>query len=102
MSGTIFEIEGRARAVSNYLEYHYTLEKLSESDQIVATFQEEHCTVQSLIENGVRSMWAFYNAPKSDDCIHRLRYTQFIQLTNLNKSMQLSNLPSMSAAAHNI
>ncbi|GFT77842.1 uncharacterized protein TNCV_2968851 [Trichonephila clavipes] len=41
-----------------------------------------------------------YNAPKSENSIDNLCYTQFIRSTKLNKSVQLSNLPPTSAAAH--
>lgn len=68
-------------------------------DQIAATFEKQNCPVQSLFENGVRTLLAIYNAPKSENCIDRLRYAQFIKLTKLNKPVQLSTLPPTSAAA---
>lgn len=77
-----------------------TLEKLPDLDQLAAAFKEENCPVQRLFENGVRILLAIYNAPKSEDSIDHLRYTQFVKSTKLNKPVQLSNLPPTSAAAH--
>ncbi|KAI4488083.1 hypothetical protein M0804_004931 [Polistes exclamans] len=62
-------------------------------------FEKQNCPVQSLFESGVRTLLAIYNAPKSENCIDRLRYAQFIKLTKLNKPVQLSTLPPTSAAA---
>lgn len=74
-----------------------TLEKLPNLDQISAAFEEKN-SVQSLLENGVRTLLAINNVPKSEDCIDRLRYA--LKLTKLNKPVQLSNLPPTSTAAH--
>ncbi|GFY75699.1 uncharacterized protein TNIN_370461 [Trichonephila inaurata madagascariensis] len=76
------------------------LENLPNLDQLAQVFQEENCNVQTLHENGIRVLLTVYNAPKSENSIDNLRYTQFIRSTKLNKPVQLSNLPPTSVAAH--
>ena len=76
------------------------LQKLANFDQLAQVFLQENCPVQQLYENGVRILLAIYNAPKSEDNIDHLRYTQFVKSTKLHKPVQLSNLPPTSAAAH--
>ncbi|GFU87669.1 uncharacterized protein TNCV_2935911 [Trichonephila clavipes] len=53
-----------------------------------------------LHENGVRVLLAIYNAPKSENSIGTLRYTQLIKSTKLNKPVQLFDIPPTSAAAN--
>lgn len=77
-----------------------TFEKLANLDQIAAAFKEENCSVQRLFENGIKTLLAVYNAPKSVDSIDHLCYAQYVKSTKLNKPVQLSNIPPTSAAAH--
>lgn len=72
-------IDYKARAVLNYLEYHYSLEKLSNLDEIAERFEEENCCVQSLFEIGVRTLLSIHNIPKSKDSIDRRRYAQSLR-----------------------
>ncbi|GFY50124.1 uncharacterized protein TNIN_488681 [Trichonephila inaurata madagascariensis] len=78
------------------------LENLPNLDQLAQILQEENCHVQTLHENGIRVLLAICNAPKSENRIDNLCYTQFIRSTKLNKPVQLSNLPPTSAAAHQL
>lgn len=82
-------IDYKARAVLNYLEYHYSLEKLLNLDETAEPFEEENCSVQSLFEIGVRTLVSIHNIPKSKDSIDRRRYAHSIKVTKLNKPVQL-------------
>ncbi|KPJ21165.1 hypothetical protein RR48_00607 [Papilio machaon] len=64
-----------------------------------ATFEEENCSAQKLLESGTQTLLAVYKAPKSVKSLDHLRNMHYVKSTKLNKPVQLLNIPLTSAAA---